>query len=74
VRAAAQLAHSGDTPFARRAYVRSAFALVEGNLNLMAEVILGVEGRNEIRLSKSEQGILPQERQIPVQTACRLSA
>lgn len=59
---AAKLSEAGDTQFARRAYVRAAFALIEGNLNLMADTILRAAGRSEIQLSPDELQILRQER------------
>lgn len=62
VEAAAGLSRHSDTPFTRRAYVRAAFALVEGNLNLMAEVIILAEQRHEVHLLPKDFEILRQER------------
>ena len=62
VQAAANLSEARDTQFTRRVYVRAAFALVEGNINLMAEVILGALDRQEVRLVPKEIEILRQER------------
>ena len=62
VKAAEKLSERGDTQFARRAYVRAAFALVEGNINLMAEVILDASKREEVILTARELEILSQER------------
>src|SRR6266849_1451566 len=62
VQAAAKLSETADTQFARRAYVRAAFALIEGNLNLMADVILLALDRQEVQLSSNEIEILRQER------------
>jgi hypothetical protein len=62
VQAAAKLSKTKDTQFARRAYVRAAFALVEGNLNLMAEVILNAMSRGEIALKQEELEVLRQKR------------
>lgn len=59
---AGQLSGVKDTQFARRAYVRAAFALVEGNLNLMADVILRTSDRGEIQLSLDETQVLRQKR------------
>ena len=68
VKAAAKLSEViGDTQFARRAYVRAVFALVEGNMNLMASVILSAEQRGEIQVSVDENEILRQERAIEKQ-------
>src|SRR5262249_1634218 len=63
VTAAAELSHSSDTQFARRMYVRSAFALVEGNINLMADLILRAAARNEIKLAPDENKVLRQEQE-----------
>ena len=62
VGAAADLSEIEDTQFARRAWVRAAFALIEGNLNLMANVILLAEERKEITLQAKDFEILRQER------------
>lgn len=62
VQAAAKLSETGDTQFARRAYARAAFALVEGNINLMAKVILDASQRQEVHLQSREIEILRQER------------
>ncbi|HEY1188030.1 MAG TPA: hypothetical protein VGE74_10255 [Gemmata sp.] len=62
VQAAAKLSEMRDTQFSRRAYIRAAFALVEGNINLMAEVILDASSRMEVGLAPKEIEILRQER------------
>src|SRR5258708_9665455 len=62
VQAAASLSEMRDTGFGRRAYIRAAFALIEGNVNLMAHVVLGALGRKEVHLLPKEIEILRQER------------
>ena len=57
----------GDTQFARRTYVRAVFALVEGNMNLMANVCLECVNRSEIQISALESEVLRQERTIEKQ-------
>lgn len=52
----------GDTQFTRRAYIRAVFALVEGNLNLMADTVLAAAGRGEVHLFTKEMDVLRQER------------
>lgn len=64
VQAAAALSKTGDTQFVRRVYVRAVFALIEGNINLMAEVILGALERKEVHLRPKEIELLRQERHI----------
>lgn len=54
VNCAAQLSEHADTPFARRMYVRSAFALFEGNLNQMKKVLSAARDRGEISLTEGE--------------------
>ena len=61
VRYAAGLSKIEDTQFARRAYVRAVFALVEGNINLMVDVILRAYARDEIELSSDEIAPLREE-------------
>ncbi|MCB1813883.1 MAG: hypothetical protein KDK04_19525 [Candidatus Competibacteraceae bacterium] len=64
VQAAAQLSHMNDTQFTRRTYVRAAFALFEGNINLMTEVILAAMDRQDIQaLPLKTLEILRQEEQ-----------
>ncbi|MCW3094771.1 MAG: hypothetical protein JWL77_389 [Chthonomonadaceae bacterium] len=53
-----------DSQFTRRVYVRAVFALIEGNINLMADVILAASGRDEVALTTREAEALRQERQI----------
>lgn len=62
VQAAASLSKTRDTQFVRRVYVRAAFALIEGNINLMAEVILGALERKEVLCLPKEIELLRQER------------
>lgn len=62
VQHAAALSEWRDTQFSRRAYVRAAFALIEGNLNLMAGLIDRARERGEIQLTKGEGELLRQER------------
>lgn len=64
VQAASKLSATSDTQFARRAYVRAAFALIEGNINLMADVILRASERHEVCLLPKEIEVLRQERRI----------
>ena len=65
VKAAADLSKVlGDTQFARRTYVRAVFALVEGNMNLMANVCLQSANRGEIQMSAMEGEVVRQERTI----------
>lgn len=52
----------GDTQFARRAYVRAVFAMIEGNINLMADVVLSAASRGEVTLSTNDYEVLRQER------------
>lgn len=54
VRQAAQISETSDTQVARRAYVRAAFALIECNLNLMADVVVRAVGRDEVHLEPAE--------------------
>jgi hypothetical protein len=63
VSAAARLSElHGDTQFARRTYVRAVFALIEGNMNFMAGVVLASAERGEIELTPRELEIARQER------------
>ena len=63
VSAAARLSElHGDTQFARRSYVRAAFALIEGNMNFMANVVLASSERGEIHLTPRELEVARQER------------
>ena len=63
VTAAARLSElHGDTQFARRTYVRAVFAMIEGNMNFMATVVLASSERGEILLSPREREIARQER------------
>jgi hypothetical protein len=64
VQFASRLSCLNDSQFARRAYVRAAFALVEGSLNLMADVILAAAIRNELELTSAETAVLRQEQVI----------
>ena len=57
---AAKLSHNGDTQFARRVYIRAVFALFEGNLNLMSDLVMRASERHEIVLNDSEREILSQ--------------
>ena len=65
VKAAADLSKVlGDTQFARRTFVRAVFALVEGNMNLMASVCLQSADRGEVQMSVNEREVLSQERNV----------
>ena len=65
VSAAASLStYLGDTQFARRAFVRAVFALIEGNVNLMAGVVVAAGLRSEITLTSQELAILREERLV----------
>lgn len=61
VRSASGLSSIKDTQFVRRTYVRAVFALVEGNINLMADIILRAHERNEIKLTVEEISPLREE-------------
>jgi hypothetical protein len=63
VRTAYDLSQQRDTPFARRAYVRAVFAMIEGNINLMAGAALAAAARGDIHASKCELEVLRQERE-----------
>lgn len=63
VQMAAHLSQHQDSEFARRAYVRAAFALVEGNLNLMADLVLRSHHRGEVTLSQQDLEMLQQTRE-----------
>lgn len=63
VKFAANLSEVADTQFARRTYVRAVFAQIEGNINLMADVIVEAEKRGEVTLSAQDMELLLEERQ-----------
>jgi hypothetical protein len=50
-----------ESQFARRAWTRAVFALLECNTNLMADVILKANSRGEVSLSPAEFAVLREE-------------
>ncbi len=62
VKLAANLSQVADTQFARRTYVRAVFAQIEGNINLMANVIVEAQKREEITLTTEDVELLLEER------------
>lgn len=62
VKLAANLSQVADTQFARRTYVRAVFAQIEGNINLMADVVVEAEKRGEITLTTQDIELLLEER------------
>jgi hypothetical protein len=50
-----------ESQFARRAWARAVFALLECNTNLMAELVLKANGRGEVALSPAEYAVLREE-------------
>lgn len=63
VEQSAELGKHCDTQFTRRTYIRAVFALIEGNINVMSDVVLKAALRGEIILSEGDMESLKQERQ-----------
>ena len=61
VKAASALSKANDSQFTRRAYIRSVFALIEGNIFQMKAMVLKSHEEGHISLSIGELSLLKEE-------------
>jgi len=61
VKAASALSRDNDSQFIRRAYIRSVFSMIEGNIFQMKAIILKAFEDGRITLSLAEQALLREE-------------
>jgi hypothetical protein len=61
VRESASLSRINDSQFTRRIYIRSVFALIEGNIFQMKRVIIDAYDKGKIKLTSAEEAIVKEE-------------